>query len=447
MTLRFGTDGIRGSDSDLTPELVVAVGRAAAAALGVSAGDRFVIGRDTRRSGPLLESALAAGLAAAGGCVERLGIIPTPAVAAVSASEDVPGAMISASHNVFSDNGVKFFAAGGHKLSDEVEARLEGLLDQLAAERPTASGPSGTAIGTITDRCDVGSTYVDTLVEALGGRRLEGLSVVVDPANGAASVVGPEALRRAGARVSVINDRPDGLNINAGCGSTYPEALCGAVVEAGADLGLALDGDADRVLAVDHRGGLVDGDHLIAMLALDMHAAGRLRHDTVVVTVMANLGLRQAMASHGITVVETPVGDRHVLAALERGGWSLGGEQSGHVIFRDLATTGDGVLTGLMLADLVCRSGRRLADLAASAMTRLPQVLRAVAVGRRIPTIADRLAGELAAASAHLGDGGRVLVRPSGTEPVVRVMVEAPTLEEAERIADQVAAHVERASH
>lgn len=439
--LRFGTDGIRGSDADLTPELVVALGRAAARALGIGHLERVVIGRDTRRSGPLLESALAAGLAAEGVNVERLGVIPTPAVAWLSATEDVVGVMISASHNVFSDNGIKFFARGGRKLSDQVEVALEAELDLQDGSQPPRAG--GAALGTVTDRGDAGPRYVDAVLASLEGRRLDGLSMVVDAAHGAASVVAPQALERAGAAVTVLHAEPTGTNINHASGSTHPEALCHAVVDAGADLGLALDGDADRVVAVDHRGCVVDGDQAIAMLALDLKVRGELRDDTVVITVMTNLGFHRAMSGHGITVVQTPVGDRHVLAALERGRWSLGGEQSGHVILHDRATTGDGLLTGLMVADLVVRSQRPLADLAAAAMTRLPQVQRAVTVARR-EAVSERLAAPVAAVEAELGDCGRVLVRLSGTEPVVRVMVEAPTHELAEHFADHLAAEVER---
>ncbi|MDP8987963.1 MAG: phosphoglucosamine mutase [Actinomycetota bacterium] len=440
MALRFGTDGVRGRDAELAPEWVVALGRAAASALG---GARFVIGRDTRRSGPLIESALAAGLAASGVDVERLGVLPTPGVAWVSATEGVPAAVISASHNPYTDNGVKLFAAGGRKLSEEAELRLEGELERLQAGGSVRS-VGGCGIGTVVDR-DAGAAYTQALVASLERRRLDGLSIVLDPANGAASVIGPEVLRRLGADVRLIHAEPDGVNINVGCGSTFPDELCRTVVAAGADLGLALDGDADRVLAVDHRGELVDGDQLLAVFALDLRRRDRLRGATVVVTVMANLGFHRAMAEHGVTVVETPVGDRHVLAALERGEWSLGGEQSGHIIFRDLATTGDGVLSGLLLADLVCRAGRPLADLAAAAMTRLPQVLRAVTVERRPEALPEAVAAEVAAVEAELGDRGRVLVRPSGTEAMVRIMVEAPTSAQAEDAAQRLVAVVERA--
>jgi phosphoglucosamine mutase len=439
MPLRFGPDGIRGPDTELTPELVFSLGRAAARALGLGPASRFVIGRDTRRSGPTLESALAAGLASSGVHVERLGVLPTPGVAWASASAHVAGAVISASHNVFSDNGVKFFAPGGHKLSDEVQAALEAALDDLV---DTGSPGASVASGGVTD-VDRSSEYAEGVLACLEGRRLDGVSVVLDPAHGAASMVGPEILARAGADLQVLHAAPDGTNINDGCGSTYPEALRRAVVDTGADLGLALDGDADRVIAVDHRGELIDGDQLITVLALDLQARHVLRDDTVVVTVMANLGLHRAMAGHGIAVVETPVGDRHVLAALERGQWSLGGEQSGHIILPALATTGDGLLSGLLVADVVRRSGRSLAELA-SAMTRLPQVLRAVRIGRRDPETADRWLEEVTAVEKELGSDGRVLVRASGTEPVVRVMVEAPEADRAERLAERLALEIER---
>ena len=435
MTLRFGTDGVRGRVGDeLTPELVLALGRAAARVLGA---DRFLVGRDPRLSGPLLEGALAAGLAAEGVLVERLGVLPTPAVAALAAAEGVPGAVISASHNTYADNGVKLFTAGGRKLDDAVEQRLEAEL-----QRPPAEPRTGAALGTVADRVDAADRYVDALVASLGGRRLDGLSVVLDCANGAASTVGPAALRRLGADVDVVAAEPDGRNINAGCGSTAPEAVAARVLAVGADAGLAVDGDADRVVAVDATGRVVDGDHLMALCAVDLAERDLLAERTVVVTVMTNLGFRLAMAEHDIRVVETPVGDRYVLEALEDGRWSLGGEQSGHVVFRDLATTGDGLLTGIQVLDAMCRSGRPLAELA-GVMRSLPQVLRNVPVARRGLDLGAALADEVAAEEARLGEG-RVLLRASGTEPVVRVMVEAATTAEAEQAADRLAAAVER---
>ncbi|HUQ63797.1 MAG TPA: phosphoglucosamine mutase [Acidimicrobiales bacterium] len=429
MTLRFGTDGLRGvANSDLTPELVMLLGRAAARVLGST---RYLVGRDTRISGPMLQAALTAGLTAEGADVGDLGMLPTPGVAWVSVAEDVPAAMISASHNPYPDNGIKFFAAGGRKLSDDVEAALEDELDRLVAGTEKRVALTGDAVGTV--RLVEGRAhYAQALVGLLGSDALTGLSLVIDCANGAASTVAAPVLRALGADVSVINDAPDGININSGCGSNHPEGLAKAVVAAGADAGLAFDGDADRVVAVDHSGAVVDGDQILAVCALDRRERGELAGDTVVVTVMANLGLRQAFKSHGINVVETKVGDRYVLEQLEAGGWTLGGEQSGHVIFRDLATTGDGILTGLQVLDVMARTGKPLAELA-SVMSRLPQVLRGVVVnGARSLDDAAEVWDEVRRAEERLGDDGRVLVRASGTEPIVRVMVEARTLEDAE---------------
>jgi phosphoglucosamine mutase len=445
MTLRFGTDGVRGvANLDLTPELVVALGRAAARVLG---GDCFLLGRDTRVSGPMLQAALSAGLTAEGADVADLGVVPTPGVAWASARETHPAAVISASHNPFPDNGIKFFAPGGRKLSDDVERRLEAELDGLLAADGSdpggPAGPTGTGLGRM-HAYDGSGRYAQALGATLGGRRLDGLSVVVDCAHGAAYTVAPAVLSSLGVDVTVINDRPDGTNINRDAGSNHPEGLAAEVVARGADAGLAFDGDADRVVAVDHTGAVVDGDQLIAICALDLRSRDLLAGDTVVVTVMANLGFRLAMEAHGITVVETKVGDRYVLEALERGAWSLGGEQSGHVIFRNLATTGDGILTGLQVLDVMYRSGRRLADLA-GVMTRLPQVLRNVTVAdRHALERAVELGAEVESVRRRMGDKGRVLIRPSGTEPVVRVMVEAVSLEEAEATCAELCAAVSR---
>ncbi len=397
-----------------------------------------------RISGPLLEAALAAGFAAEGVEVERLGIVPTPAVAFTSQTEDVAGAMISASHNLFADNGIKVFAPGGRKLPDDVEEGIETELERVVAG--AIAGPSGEGVGSIVDRPDPVGEYVDHLLDAVEGRRLTGIRLVLDCANGAASSVAPLVFERLGAEVTVINDRPDGCNINDRCGATHPETLRLAVVDAGADAGLAFDGDADRLIAVDHTGTVVDGDHILAICARDLRDRGLLRDDTVVVTVMTNLGFHLAMAEQGIAVVTTPVGDRYVLGALDERGWSLGGEQSGHVIFPDLATTGDGVLTGLVLLDVVARRGQTLADLATDAMTRLPQVLVNVRVGGSGAEAAARIAAEAEEADARLGATGRVLVRASGTEPVVRVMVEAATHDEAEAVAKALVAALDTGS-
>jgi phosphoglucosamine mutase len=433
MSLRFGTDGVRGPADELTDELVAALGSAAAEVLGGGSG--FVIGRDTRESGARLEAALAGGLAAAGAAPQSLGVVPTPAVAWVCADRDVPGAVISASHNPWSDNGIKFFAAGGHKLADDVEDALEAALDRLFA----ASAPAS-PLDLVPGAPEPGASgWLGSVVASLDGRRLDGLRVVVDCAQGASSAFAGEALQRLGASVEVIHAAPDGRNINAGSGSTHPEVLCERVVASGARVGLAFDGDADRVLAVDETGALVDGDHLLALFAVDLRDRGRLAGDRVVVTVMTNLGFRLAMAEQGIEVVETAVGDRHVLEALERTGGSLGGEQSGHIVLTERATTGDGLLAGVQLLDLLVRTGRPLSRLATEVMTQLPQVLVNVRVAERRPDIAEAMATEIATEEATLAGRGRVLVRPSGTEPLVRVMVEAESQALAQAVADRLA--------
>jgi len=423
--VRFGTDGIRGvANAELGAELVMALGRAAARALPAQC---FLVGRDTRRSGPLLQAALSAGMASEGADVVDLGVLPTPGVAWLSARRGVPAAMVSASHNPFADNGVKLFAAGGLKLPDAAEAAIEEELDRvLAASGRAPRPPVGHGVGRLWAEPDAAQGYVDHLVGVLDGRDLSGLRVVVDCAQGAASAVAPEVLARLGADVRAIACDPDGTNINDGCGSTHPEMLAAEVVASGADLGLALDGDADRLIAVDHTGVPATGDELLALFATDLAGRGNLAGNTVVVTVMTNLGFRLAMAERGITVRETAVGDRYVLEALDGDGLTLGGEQSGHIVFRRLATTGDGVLTGILLADLVRRLGTPLAELARASMTRLPQVLVNVAVARPSEAVAaPAVQAELAAVEAGLGDRGRVVLRASGTEPLVRVMVEA----------------------
>ncbi len=439
MTLTFGTDGLRGVvGPELTPELAVTLGRAAARVLG----GPFVVGTDTRRSGPLVQAAFAAGAAAEGVDVDLLGTLPTPAVAWISGEERCPAAMISASHNPFPDNGIKLFAPGGAKLSDDVEAAVEAELAAVASRTPT--GPSGAALGAIAPRTGATAGYGEHLVASVGPAALTRMRIVLDCAHGAASDLAGEAFRRAGADVTLLNAEPNGCNINDHCGAGHPEGLAAAVVAAGADAGLAFDGDADRCIAVDATGAVVDGDHIIAICALDRHARSCLTGDTVVVTVMTNLGFRRAMAERGIQVVETPVGDRQVLAALDGGGYGLGGEQSGHVIFRDLATTGDGLLTGLQLLDVVARRGVGLSALAAEAMEQLPQVLRNLRLPRSDPGLVAALAADIAAVEAELGESGRVLVRASGTEPLLRVMVEAPTAATADAVATRLVAAAER---
>ena len=435
MTLRFGTDGVRGPASEFTDALVVALGQAATQVLGNSG---FVIGRDTRESGERLENALAVGLSRGGAQPLSMGIVPTPAVAWICAQRGLPGAVISASHNPWSDNGIKFFAAGGRKLSDDLETALEQALDAVIA-RAEAGVETEWVIGIETDVNAVAEwcNAVASSVSAVAPMR-----IVIDCANGAASSVAPGIFRGLGLDVEVLHAQPDGRNINDACGSTHPGDLQKAVVASGAALGLAFDGDADRLLAVDERGELVDGDQLIALFARDLRDRGQLAGDRVVVTVMSNLGFRLAMDAQGIEVVETPVGDRHVLEALARTSSSLGGEQSGHIVFADRATTGDGVLSGIQLVDLVGRAQIPLSVLADAAMERFPQVLRNVRLENRRDDIAEVIADDIAAVEQSLGDRGRVLIRLSGTEPLVRVMVEAPTLEQAEAAADNLVAAV-----
>lgn len=434
MSLHFGTDGVRGvALSELSPDFVERLGRACAEVLGTG---RWLIGRDTRESGEVLAAAVAAGLAAGGAEPVDVGVVPTPALAWLAARDGVAAAMVTASHNPWHDNGVKVFARGGLKLSDDTERRLESTLQN------TSIGAAGRLSHHVAPMLMSSAEYVDGLVAGMG--RLDGLRVVLDCANGAMSAVGPAAFRRLGAEVVVIHDAPDGRNINADCGATHTASLQHAVVEHHAALGLAFDGDGDRVIAVDHEGRIVDGDRLIALAALRLRDRGALRGNAVVVTVMSNLGFHRAMAAAGIEVVTTSVGDRYVLEALDERGLSIGGEQSGHIIYRDLATTGDGLLAALELAAAVHGrpDGRTLADLAGEVMTTFPQVLVNVPVAERHPDIAVELADEIAGAERLLGGDGRVLVRASGTEPLVRVMVEAATADLARRTADDLAAVV-----
>lgn len=438
MTLRFGTDGVRAEAlTVLTTEYTTSLARAAAEVLGgtVQHNDMWLIGRDTRESGPMLEAAVIAGLASAGVSPLLLGVVPTPALAWMSMQMDVPAVMITASHNPWQDNGVKIFAAGGLKLTDEVERSIEAALHGEHA------AVSGVPVVTATEH-DWRDGYTAHLTGIDGS--LNGMRVVLDCANGAAFEAAPDVFRALGANVVVIHDQPNGRNINDDCGATNTASLAQAVVESGADLGLAFDGDADRVIAVDHRGQAVDGDRMIALAALQLRDEGTLHHDTVVVTVMSNLGFHKAMTSAGIHVVTTAVGDRYVLEELAAGGFSIGGEQSGHIIYRDLATTGDGVLAGLRLAQFVHESGRPLAELADEVMTTYPQVLVNVKVRDRHPQVAAELAAEIAAAEAGLEGEGRVLVRASGTETLIRVMVEAHSPETAQRVANELAETVLR---
>jgi phosphoglucosamine mutase len=438
---RFGTDGVRGLANDaLTPELALALGRATARVL---ASPGVVIGRDTRRSGPMLSSALAAGFVSEGVDVIDVGILPTPGIASLCASRGLPGAVVSASHNPFPDNGIKVLGPGGTKLPDEVEAAIEVELSRLLVEPDAAARPTAEGVGEIVHEPELARAYIEHLLAAVGPRALQGLRVVVDCANGAATPVAEEVLGSLGAHVVVVAAEPTGTNINEHVGSTHPEMLAGTVRDQRCDLGLALDGDADRLVAVDHRGEVLDGDVLLALFAKDLKARGELVADTLVVTVMSNLGLHRAMADAGIEVRTVAVGDRNVLQALDAEGLSLGGEQSGHVIFRDRATTGDGLLSGILLADLVARSGRPLAELAAGALRLFPQHLVGVEVERLEGFDgSSEIAGAIKAAEAELGGSGRILVRRSGTEPLVRVMVEAEDPGAARRITDQLVAVV-----
>jgi phosphoglucosamine mutase len=435
----FGTDGVRGlANSVVTAELCLDLSVAAAHVLGeagVFSGHRplAVVGRDTRISGQFLESAVVAGLLSAGVDVQLLGVLPTPGVAFLTESLGADlGVVLSASHNPMPDNGIKFLARGGVKLDDTVEAAIEKRL------REPWDRPLGGAVGRVTTYEPAVTDYAAHL-DSTVHTPLTGLKVVLDCAHGAASVAGPLALRDAGAEVVAICAEPDGLNINDGCGSTHLDVLQRAVLEHGADAGFALDGDADRCLAVDHEGNVVDGDQLLAVLALAMRDAGTLKADTVVATVMSNLGFVQAMRAEGVGVRQTKVGDRYVLEAMKAFGYTLGGEQSGHVIMSGHATTGDGILTALHVLARMADRRASLAELA-GVMTRLPQVLVNVPGVDKARADEDAvLAAAVAEAEFELGDGGRVLLRPSGTEALVRVMVEAGTAEHARVVADRLA--------
>jgi phosphoglucosamine mutase len=463
----FGTDGVRGvAGHDLTARLATDLAAAAAdtlaqsgafaAAHAASRRPLALVGRDPRASGEFLEAAVVAGLAGAGVDVLRLGVIPTPAVAYLTSELAAEfGVMLSASHNPAGDNGIKFFGRGGLKLPDDVEDDIEDKIKRPATAPPT---PPAGGFGRVRDAATERERYLDHLLASLheagaragaagqpGRLPLSGLRIVVDCAHGAAYEIAPEVLRRAGADVIAIGAEPDGENINQGCGSTALGTLAAAVTAHGADAGIAHDGDADRCLAVDAAGNTVDGDQILAVLALGFKEVGRLAHDTVVTTVMSNLGFRLAMRDAGIRVVETTVGDRYVLEAMRAGQYVLGGEQSGHIILLDYATTGDGILTGLQLLGAVARSGQPLSALA-KAMTRYPQVLINVqGVDKSRVGSTPELAAAVAEAETQLGTFGRVLVRPSGTEPAVRIMVEAADEAQANRVAGQLAESVRTA--
>jgi phosphoglucosamine mutase len=441
MARLFGTDGVRGvANRDLTAELALNLGSAAARRLG-TVGARVrrvaVVGRDPRASGEMLEAAVIAGITSEGVDALRVGILPTPAVAYLTSAYDADfGVMISASHNPMPDNGIKIFGPGGLKLDDDTEDRIEDLVSQGPGERPI-----GAAVGRTVDAEDALDRYLRHVGKAVT-TRLEGLKVVVDCAHGAASAAAPRAYRAAGAEVIAINAEPNGLNINDGCGSTHMEALQAAVLAHGADLGIAHDGDADRCLAVDSAGRVIDGDAIMVILALAMQEAGELASNTLVATVMSNLGLHLAMRASDIEVRTTSVGDRYVLEELRAGEYSLGGEQSGHIVMPAFGTTGDGIVTALRLMSRMAQTDRPLAALA-EPMRTLPQVLINVEVADKA-TVADApsVRTAVAEAAAELGDTGRILLRPSGTEQVVRVMVEAADEDTARQLAVRVAESV-----
>ncbi len=444
MTRLFGTDGVRGlANEALTASLALKLGAAAATVLTKdrTAGKRrptAIIGRDPRVSGEMLAAAMAAGMASKGVDVLRVGVIPTPGLAFLTDDYGADiGVMISASHNPMPDNGIKFFSAGGHKLPDHVEDEIEAAMAELEE-----TGPTGTSIGrVIEESADAQERYLAHLKEAVNVD-LSGVKVVVDCANGAAFEVAPKAYAAAGADVTAIFNTPNAYNINDGSGSTHMEQIQAAVKEHGADIGLAHDGDADRCLAVDAEGNIVDGDQIMAILAVGMKEINALRDNTLVATVMSNLGLKQAMAREGIEMRETKVGDRYVLEELNRGEFSLGGEQSGHIVVPAHATTGDGVLSGLMLMGRMAETGKSLKELA-EVMQVLPQVLINVPVSDKSRIMQDdSVVAAIDEANAELGDTGRILLRPSGTEELFRVMVEAADEEQARKVAGRLAAAV-----
>jgi len=435
----FGTDGVRGvANRELTPELAYRIGRCGGVVLtGRAERPKVVIGLDTRVSGAMLESALVAGLLSIGADVVRLGVVSTPAVAYLTRTLKADaGVMISASHNPVEDNGIKFFGGDGFKLLDETEAEIERLMD---AESDTLPRPVGGGIGRVTLDESAKQLYLDYLQTTVS-HRFDGLKIVLDCAHGAAYELAPAVFRALGAEVVAYGAAPDGLNINAGVGSTHPEMLAAKVLEHGADLGLAFDGDADRLIAIDERGEETDGDYVLCICGDSMKRAGKLNKDTVVTTVMANIGFFQAAKSLGLVTAQTAVGDRYVMEEMVNGGYNLGGEQSGHVIFLDYNTTGDGILTGLQLADTLAGSGKKLSELK-QVMRKFPQTLVNVRVKDKSLYAGNAaIQAAVAAAEAALGENGRILVRPSGTEALIRVMAEGPEIEEIERHVEAVAA-------
>lgn len=438
----FGTDGVRGvANTELTPALALALGAAAARALGRGHSPTFVIGRDTRISGTLLESALAAGLCSLGANVVSAGVVPTPAVASIVRSEKYDaGVVISASHNPFADNGIKFFGPDGYKLDDAVESEIESLVP-IADTLPR---PSGARVGRMKTDPHLSDIYAEHLEETMEGQTLAGLKIVLDGANGAAFEAGPRVLSDLGAQVSLLGCSPDGLNINEGCGSLHPETMMRRVVEEGADVGVAFDGDADRVILADERGRKVDGDRMMLLVGRHLHAHGRLVKGTVVGTIMSNMGLEVALREGGLKLLRTGVGDRYVSEAMRREGYSIGGEKSGHVIFGHLTTTGDGLLTALQVLKVMRETGKPLSELS-DQMTEYPQVLLGIKVRDRKAWETD---SDIQRAIAHveqvLSGRGRLNVRASGTEKLVRVMAEGPDQEEIESLAGEIAALIQK---
>lgn len=435
----FGTDGVRGiANRELSPELAFRIGRCGGYVLTRQAEKPTVlIGMDTRISGAMLEAALVAGLLSIGAKVIRLGVITTPGVAYLTRKLGADaGVMISASHNPVEDNGIKFFGSDGFKLSDETELEIEKLLDEEVDRLPR---PIGGELGTVQDDFEAKRLYADYLKTTVKNDSFQGLRIVMDCANGAAYDLAPRIFRELGAEVITIANQPDGLNINDHCGSTHPERLKAAVVEYEAHLGLSFDGDADRLIAVDEHGEEVDGDYIMCICADAMQREGRLRQNTVVATVMSNLGFFKALESKGLRAEKTAVGDRYVMEAMRQGGYNLGGEQSGHIIFLDYNTTGDGMLSALQLVDVLVASGKTLGELK-QVMTKYPQVLQNIRVSDKSLFKGNaRIEEAIREAEQLLGDQGRVLVRPSGTEPLIRVMVEGPEKTQIEQCADRIA--------
>ncbi len=434
MGLKFGTDGVRGlAHSELTTELVTKLAFATSNAIKVK---EFVIGTDGRESGDIFARALAGGLKAAGATSQYLGMVPTPGIAHIASEVGIAGAVISASHNHAEYNGVKFFLPNGQKLSDETQKEIEVLLGE---QIPTPQLEESIEVSNTTQTYL--TSWIDSLKNATLQNNFQDISVVIDCANGAASIIAPQIFEELGVTLTVIHSEPNGNNINQNCGSTDMSSLRDAVIELEADVGLAFDGDADRVLAIDHEGSTIDGDYLMAIFARDFKHRKKLKDNTVVATVMANMGFHESMRSEAINVHTTAVGDRHILKALGDNDWSLGGEQSGHIIFSDQARTGDGILTGLHLLDCVKRSQIRLAELAQSSMRRFPQVLHSIELKEQLgdqSTILQQAQPLITAAESIFTQKGRVLVRPSGTEPILRIMVEGEIASEVHHVANEV---------